>query len=463
MNPAQPAVPPALAAEYAAIRAAYERCGFNDMTADFIFGQGFESPGHLLLVTTSDLRDLVRNASRNLPEDVTFPFLAVKKLMAFRHWVAQRTNTGDSTSAVEFTDAECNAALLELRNSEERDESEKGVDVSKADALKTTGMWFKFNEKFINYISQIRGRAKAPLSYLLRAHVQVTDALRAATYDTTDDRLIATLLHTGEHYASDNKRLWNELKSLTVDGTGWTYIKRFNRNEDGRAAYLALKAQCEGNSALHTKKVKAYNQIEKARYQGERKTYNFAKYVEAHQNGYNDILDADPAETIPEPKRVRDFLNGIMDPSLQSGIDIVLSDPAMLSSFEATQQYLGTLVANRREHAAGQRDNRAVAAFKKSSPSTKLEDKWYSPEEWRKLSKDEKEEVTKLAQARKLKQKKTKRKLSALKKAKQSKKGTSKEDDNNTSDDDTEEPMNDKAGDQFGRKSYAKKNSKRDS
>lgn len=462
MNIQQPLNAAQLALEYPQTRAAYERCGFNDETATFIWGQGFETPGDLLLVTTSDLRELVRNASRNLPEDVTFPFLAVKKLMAFRHWVSQRTDTGDSIAAALFTNEQCNAALLELRNSEERDEIAKTLDVSKADSLKTTGMWFKFNEKFVNYVSQIRGQAKGPLSYLLREHVIVTDAMRAADYMSNDDRLITTLLHSGEHYTSDNKRLWNELKTLTVDGTGWTYIKRFNRSEDGRSAYLALKAQCEGNSALHTKKVKAYNLINKARYQGERKSYNFAKYVLAHQEGYNDIVDADPAEMIPEPKRVRDFLNGITDQSLQSGIDYVLSDPTMLSSFENTQQYLGTLVANRKEHAAGQRDTRAVAAFKKTS-SAKMEDKWYSPDEWRKLSKEEKMEVTKLAQARKSKQKKSKRKLSALKKNK-SKKSEDKDDDNHTgSEDDTEEPMNDKAGNQFGRKTHAKKNPKRES
>lgn len=136
-----------------ATHAAFQRCGFNDETSDFLFGQGFESPGHLLLVTTTDLRNLVRNATRNLPEDVSFPFIAVKKLMAFRHWVNQRTNTGDNTSAAFFTDAECNAALLELRNAEEREDAEKSLDVSKANVLKTTGMWFKFNEKYINYIS----------------------------------------------------------------------------------------------------------------------------------------------------------------------------------------------------------------------------------------------------------------------------------------------------------------------
>lgn len=441
-------------------RAAFVRCGFNNATADFIFDEGFETPEDLLLVTTTDLRDLVRNASRHLPANVSFPFLAVKKLMAFRHWVSQRSNTGDIITAASFTDDECSSALMELRSSEERDDTEKSMDITKADALKTIGSWFKFNEKFINYISQIRGRAKAPLSYLIRAHVEVTDALRAADYASTDERLNATLLHSGAHYSSDNKRLWTELKTLTVDGTGWTYIKRFNRTEDGRAAYMALKAQCEGNSALHTKKVTAYNQIEKARYGGERKLYNFAKYVEAHLTGYNDILDADPDEIIPEPKRVRDFLHGITDQSLQSGIDFVLSNPTMLASFEDTQQYLGTLVANRKQHTAGQRDNRAVAAIKKS-PSAKIEDKWYTPDEWRKLNKDEKAEVTKLAQARKLKQKKTKRKLSALKKAKSAKKETNKDDDT-TSEEDTEEPMNDKAGNQFGRNSHAKKKSKRD-
>lgn len=148
MNPAPQVLLPAdLLLENQATRDAYERCGFSAETATFIFEQGFETPIHLLLVTTTDLRDLVRNASRNLPDNVSFPFLAVKKLMAFRHWVYQRYNTGDDSSAANFTDAECNSALLELRNSEERDATEKSIDVSKADALKTTGMWFKFNKK----------------------------------------------------------------------------------------------------------------------------------------------------------------------------------------------------------------------------------------------------------------------------------------------------------------------------
>ena len=99
---------------------------------------------------------------------------------------------------------------------------------------------------------------------------------------------------------------------MTVDDGGWTYIKRFDRSKNGREAYIALEKQCEGDSAVLTRKARAYNQIANARYDGERKTYNFAKYVEMHQGAYNNIFEA---------KRVRDFLSGINNPLLQSRID----------------------------------------------------------------------------------------------------------------------------------------------
>jgi hypothetical protein len=98
---------------------------------------------------------------------------------------------------------------------------------------------------------------------------------------------------------------------------GWTYIKRFGRSENGCEAYIALKKQCEGDTAVLTCKAKAYNQIVKARYDGERKTYKFAKSVEMYQGAYNHIFDADESGAIPEAKRARDFLSGINDPLLQ--------------------------------------------------------------------------------------------------------------------------------------------------
>ena len=70
-------------AAVAVIHSSSERCGFNNAIVTFTMDEGFSTPFQLNLVTSSDLKDLVlRNASRALTENVKFPFMAVKKLMA---------------------------------------------------------------------------------------------------------------------------------------------------------------------------------------------------------------------------------------------------------------------------------------------------------------------------------------------------------------------------------------------
>jgi hypothetical protein len=177
---------------------------------------------------------------------------------------------------------QCTRALTELRNSEEREESSKDVDIVKVEALKTVTGWFKWNEKWLNLLSQLHGLAKTPMVFVIcnvADVADVTDAVRETEYSDSDERLIATTLSSGDHYIADNKCVWRELKALTVDGAGWTYIKRFNKKEDGREAYLALKQQCEGDSASLTRKARAYNKISKAKYSGERQNYDFQKFL----------------------------------------------------------------------------------------------------------------------------------------------------------------------------------------
>jgi hypothetical protein len=440
------------------MRNAIERCGFNQATAQYFVDQGFEQPSDLLLISVPELRELIKNAQRAPPVGTAFTVIPIKKLLAFRQWTKQRTSTGDDVSPAMFTVPECAEAVTNLVHMEERDAAEKELDVTKADPLKSLHGWFKFNEKLLNYLSQIRGLSKAPMKYLIRDEAVVTANDRALAYATVDDRLIATTLHAGEHYLIDNKRLFNEIKALTVDGPGWTYIKRYDKAENGRAAYIALKQQCEGNSAITTRKMKAYNMISSAKYSGERKSYNFSKYIEAHQEGYNEIIDCDSDEAIPEAKRVRDFLSGIIDPTLQNGIDYILGNQDFLDSFEKTQQYLGTLVANRKGHAQGQHQE----ARKVASVGRKLEDRWYDDAEWKKLTKEEQAEVSKMAKARKNKKKNQnkKRKAAALKKSNPKGKTASrnKGDSSDSSDEeDTIEPMKDRAGDQFGKSGHNKK------
>ena len=71
------------------------------------------------------------------------------------------------------------------------------LEPSKADPLKSVGTWTKFNEKFLNYLGQIRGRAKTPLVYIIHDVEEVTAEARNTVYMDSDDRLIATTLLNG--------------------------------------------------------------------------------------------------------------------------------------------------------------------------------------------------------------------------------------------------------------------------
>jgi hypothetical protein len=114
------------------------------------------------------------------------------------------------------------------------------------------------------------GAAHVPLLYLLRKHEVVTNETRALTY-LNMDKLSAVTLFSGVHYTIDNTQLYNKLKPLVCKWIGWSIGKRFQKQMDGRGAFLAIKEQAEGEATVATTKTKSYASIRDARYKGDRK------------------------------------------------------------------------------------------------------------------------------------------------------------------------------------------------
>ena len=215
-------------------------------------------------------------------------------------------------------------------------------EMSKPIALTEMGKWTKFWELFTTYLGRVRGAAEVPLKYLIRETAEVTDVIRNAAYASTEERLIAVMVHTGSHYALDNRTRYDELKPLVIDGPGWGFVKQFDKMKDGQSAVLALKSQAEGLTAKLMRKTKAYSSIEQSVYRGPRRGFNFDSYVSLHQEAHNELLDLE--EPVSESKKVTDFLKGIQDPELKAGKVAVLGDPTKLGSFQETQQFLKTPV-----------------------------------------------------------------------------------------------------------------------
>ena len=330
---------------------ALQRCGFNAPTVQYLIGQGFATPSDLRLASESDLDSIARGIARTPPRgagNVTMPFIAAKNLKGFRFWADERMRTGFDANHDNFTAEEVPVFTAKCQEYQQQKEAAKDEDLSKPDSLKKLVNWSHWNESFQNYLRQIPSAAKIPLVYYLtREERETAVVLDPADFGNPMEFLIEATVLEGRLYELENLRFYRELKTFVVNGEGWSYIKKYERSQDGRKAYLALKTQCEGTASKITRKNKAYASIANATYSGLRCQYKFQDFINIHQTAHNEILDCDPTEAVPESKKVADFLKGITDPTLESAVSVALGDPKMLNDYQTSQQYLSTTVENR--------------------------------------------------------------------------------------------------------------------
>jgi hypothetical protein len=247
-----------------------------------------------------------------------------------------------------------------------------------------------------------------------RDHDKVEEEHHNAVYDDHDERLVAMTLLQGDWYALDNHRVYDEFRALVLKGPGWSFIKTFDHLKDGRNAVLNLRRQCEGTSAIQTRKASAYAKISSAKYSGQRRNFTFDQYVEIHQAAYNTLEELD--EAVPETKKVTDFLAGITDPRLATAKDLILGDTAKLGDFESCQQYLKTLVYNKAMQDKHERNVSGLQSDQKGDKRGKrkrsnggsghkstndISARSYSREEWQKLTAEQREKIRSLRAARK--------------------------------------------------------------
>jgi hypothetical protein len=429
------------------------------------------------------------------PAPVRFPFLALRKLRALRVWLQDRAACGQEFDVASFTPAMLEKYIRRLDERATFDLDKKPDD--KPDGVvpefKDMAKWPTFEERLLTFFAtEMRNKnTGAPLSYIVRESKDVTPEALEASYESVDAQLVATLSLTGDDFRIDNRRVYLVLKGLVIDGPGWAFIRKYNKDQDGRGAYFALKAQAEGQSAITTRLNKAYAMIQNASYNGRSKNFTFDKYIEIHQKAHNELLAL--GETISETKKVRDFLQNISDPKLATAKTVVAGDPAKLENFELCQQYLKTCLHNSGADVqqanvsigsvgTAQEQQRLIAQLQRENASLKkgrkkgggggkpqqnggglqsasghpLHGGYYAPKVYRTFTEEEKQIV------RKLREEKKKRKVADVGIQQERNAGavasvTQPPDDQETPTDDQKEP----ASSQFGRDAHANKKPKK--
>jgi hypothetical protein len=224
------------------------------------------------------------------------PYMAQKQLDIMCYWVDRHHCLQESIDANEFTPlaAEAFAKLMTFETQEKEATTVKAL----ADFMPGS-KWKPLKEGVIAYLNSIRGRDQVPLAYIIHDE-EIPDPM--AIYDNEHQRLIAMMPLQGIEFADDNGKVFDYLKSCTLNGPAWTWMRSFNATHNGRGAWLALLAHFEGDAQKDRVKDNAYSAIAAAKYYGERKKFSFETYVTIHQEAFEDLEQY--GEHVSEEKRV---------------------------------------------------------------------------------------------------------------------------------------------------------------
>lgn len=214
---------------------------------------------------------------------------------------------------------------------------DREATVKKPPKFKGSIKWKPWKESVISYFNSSLTKDFIPLSYFIRVN---DDPAPDAEYDSEHQRLVAIAPHRGTEFKHDNGVVFDFLKTWTINGPAYPWMKQFDTTRNGRATWLSLLTYYEGTAARDCVKEAAYAAKSNAKYYGEKKKFSFDTYVNIHQEAYQDLHQND--ETIPEDKRVRDLLTGIKDASLNAAKQTIMAMPTLRTDFAAAVSHLAT-------------------------------------------------------------------------------------------------------------------------
>jgi hypothetical protein len=226
--------------------------------------------------------------------------------------------------------------LLAFENNQD---DEATTHVKPPTEYKAGSKWRPFKEGAIAYFNSVKGLHMIPLAYIIREQ-EIPDP--QVVYQSEHHRLISITPLVVIEFEEDNGKVFDFLKSWTLNGPAWTWMRSFNATRNGRASWQALMNHFEGDAQKDRVKDHAYAAIAAAKYYGDRKKFSFETYETIHQDSYADLIQY--GEVISEEKRVRDLLQGIKDnsPAANAAKGTILATPTLRSSFDNAAAHLAT-------------------------------------------------------------------------------------------------------------------------
>jgi hypothetical protein len=266
----------------------------------------------------------------------------------------------------------------------------------------------KWIESFKDCLFRTFGIRGCPLLYVIRENQEVPDEatdplLPSKTFGSSGsviDELINRLTHDDPLYKSDNATLYSMLEEATRGSIYASTVKPHSRKKDGRAAWMAMVSSHAGKDKWEQLQLEKTRFLMNTKWNG--KTYSLEKFTGLHRSFFVQLQEAAlhvnfqlPTEFTRVGYLINNITNG--DPDLRAAIaSIRINNEGMRDNFEDAVSFLLPVDPYSKSRAHGGRNNPQVsdtALQNKQQSKTGVDFRWHKPDEYSKLSKDQRIEL----------------------------------------------------------------------
>jgi hypothetical protein len=258
-------------------------------------------------------------------------------------------------------------------------------------------------EDLDNYLMRKRGMSGLPLAYVVREKVELPVDDPGFGLPNPTIEMVERGSHTQPAFDSDSIEVFDVIRHMTHGGLAWSWVSAYDRNKDGRNAYIALKNHYLGESYQARIKAAADAVLSKTYYDGQR-SFAFEQYLSVLQKAFTDLEST--GEAVAEEKKIRILLNGITASSLQMAVTAVRASRRLKVNYELAVNFLAETHdsitqagGNRRNissvaSAKGKNDGTPMKNFKKKGNSNSSH-RYYKKSEWWALTDAQRAEIQK--------------------------------------------------------------------
>ena len=296
--------------------------------------------------------------------------------------------------------------------------------------------WITFRDQMENKLSQLDGSKYLNLSYVIDMSTRaVTNArspmIEVPSVDVSDlSAFKSVAVHFGPTYKRDNAMVWSTIKTTLLSTQPYNIIDVCDRTKDGRRAWSMLKSYYEGEDFIDSTIQENLSKLRSLFYHGETPKFTFDKFVHTQMECYKRLRDVgfNQGRGVDDATMCTDLISSIMPAAdLEVAISLARNKGISSNDYERLVQFFKAEIDNRnrrnkmwgrgrgrqvnsvstdtQKHKGGRgrgrgrgkpRNGRDKLIFTKMVDGKEVRSSSYSADEFRKLTKAQREAVKEL-------------------------------------------------------------------